>query len=53
MNSLPCPNPHCEPRPAAVQFHKSLHQAQADAQAALRAVKGAIRLRKEIEDAGQ
>src|SRR5688572_9417689 len=39
--SLNCPS---------VQFHKFSHEAQANAQAALRAIKCAIRLREEIED---
>jgi hypothetical protein len=37
---------------SAVQFHKFLHESQADAQAALRAIKRSIRRREEIEDVG-
>ena len=38
---------------ASVQFHHPLHQAKAYAQAALRTVDGALRLREQLEDAGQ
>ena len=53
-NSLPLPGPSlCASTRAAVHLDQPLHQRQADAQPALRALQGAVDLGEHLEDAGQ